>query len=545
MKTNFKPLGLAAAVAAASAGYAGAVNAQTIANNGLGDAALVPYYTVNDGFGTGVHVINTSNKTQVVKLRFRRGSDSMDAMDFNIIMSPYDEWTGFLQKDDAGLLSVSSQDSTCTAPLFEDGNFQMPNIYSSGAEEGYIEVIAMGATSDESTSALAINAKHAANGDPLNCQYVEDNFLDLEISTALGDDRGIDTQTNSFGPLDSVDATGKVTTTTEETTYVDGGNVLKVSWFIRDAVAGLEFGNDAVHIADFETSTAIMSHQEQGIFSGNLRGFDFPDLNGGSPATSMGGPNRGQFNALRDPAVLGVSSIINDWSNNTELNVATDWVVTFPGQYLMLDLPRYLTTLGNSGGLDPSEQGGIIGEGDGTCASSSTAISCDNRDLPVVAFFDIFDREENLAVPPPGDRDVVISPAIPGLPPSATVLRYETNVIHWSDRELLDSQYDDTGVAAVRDLLEDKTGWAKLSVRSAPSKTQAICTWDEATWNPTVAAGLLGGTPLDPNTPIQNCVAPTADGIPMIGFVAWERSFPENPDGNYGRAVSHSFETGS
>jgi hypothetical protein len=31
----------------------------------------------------------------------------------------------------------------------------------------------------------------------------------------------------------------------------------------------------------------------------------------------------------------------------------------------------------------------------------------------------------------------------------------------------------------------------------------------------------------------------------MIGFVAWQRSFPDNPDGNYGRAVEHSFESGS
>ena len=45
MKANFKPLSLAAAVAAASAGYAGVANAQTVANNGLGDLALVPYYT--------------------------------------------------------------------------------------------------------------------------------------------------------------------------------------------------------------------------------------------------------------------------------------------------------------------------------------------------------------------------------------------------------------------------------------------------------------------------------------------------------------------
>jgi len=292
MKANFKPLGLAAAVAAASAGYAGVVNSAVVANNGLGDLALIPYYTVEDGFGTGVHIINTSAQTQVVKLRFRRGSDSMDAMDFNVIMSPFDEWTGFLQKDDAGLLSVSSQDSTCTAPLFEDGNFQMPNIYSSGAEEGYIEVISMGAP-DSETAPLAVNAKHVVNGDPLNCQYVEDNFLDQALALVPTDKRGVVDGQTTVGYLDSVTATGVVTDKEAVTTYVDGGNVLKVSWFIRDANAGLEMGNDAVMIQDFANSAAMITHQEQGVYSGNLRGFDFPDLGGSSPSTSMGTLQRG------------------------------------------------------------------------------------------------------------------------------------------------------------------------------------------------------------------------------------------------------------
>ena len=34
-------------------------------------------------------------------------------------------------------------------------------------------------------------------------------------------------------------------------------------------------------------------------------------------------------------------------------------------------------------------------------------------------------------------------------------------------------------------------------------------------------------------------------GIPIIGFAAWERSFPTNPDASYGRAIDHSFTSGS
>lgn len=96
MKQAFKPLGIAAAVAAATSGYVNAQPMPTVPNNDLGDLALVPYYTVKEGYVTGIHITNTSEKTQVVKFRFRRATDSMDALDFIVVMSPKDVYNGFL-----------------------------------------------------------------------------------------------------------------------------------------------------------------------------------------------------------------------------------------------------------------------------------------------------------------------------------------------------------------------------------------------------------------------------------------------------------------
>ena len=31
--------------------------------------------------------------------------------------------------------------------------------------------------------------------------------------------------------------------------------------------------------------------------------------------------------------------------------------------------------------------------------------------------------------------------------------------------------------------------------------------------------------------------------VPMVGFAAWERTFSEDADRNYGRIVEHSFTT--
>jgi hypothetical protein len=540
MNMNFKPLGLAAAVAAASVGYAGVTAADpSVSNNGLGDLALIPYYSVRDGYGTGVHIINSGLLTQVVKVRFRRASDSLDAMDFNIVMSPLDEWVGFLQDVD-GVIQITSQDSTCTVPAFTNNTLLMPNIYRDGADEGYVEVIAMGAADiDEAISANAVHVDGANGSVPANCGYVRDNFLDTALGGQL-DDRGIIDNDSSRGLVARTNA-GVTTIESEISQYEDGGNELKVSWFIRNTVAGLEFGNDAVMISDF-SDDPMMSHQEQGIYSGNLRGFDFPDLDGGAPSESMDNVERGKFNLIRSGSVLGVASIINDWSNNADLNVGTDWIVTFPGQYTMLDMPRYLGTLGNLGGLDTSTPGGVIGGGASTC---DAATNCDNRDLPVEAVFSILDREENIATTIPGDREVVISPSIPGLPANATLLKHEVNVIHWADREVMDSDYDEVDVSAVRDLLTADSGWARLAVKPFGTRTQSVCQWDTAAASGTTPA-YNPLTPLaDPNTPVQNCDVAAEPGIPMVGFVAWERSFAGNEGANYGRAVAHSFDSTS
>ena len=117
MNNLFKPVGIAAAVAAASAGYVNVVNAQAVASNDLGDLALVPYYTVNGDWITGIHIVNTSDQTQVVKFRFRRATDSMDALDFNVIMSPQDVYAGFLNDDENGNISWNTSDTTCTAQI--------------------------------------------------------------------------------------------------------------------------------------------------------------------------------------------------------------------------------------------------------------------------------------------------------------------------------------------------------------------------------------------------------------------------------------------
>jgi len=514
MKKIFKPLGLAVAVAAVTAGYAGAASAQTTrAAGNVGDLGIIPYYTVEGNWVTGVHIINTSDLTQVVKLRLRRALDSADALDFNLIMSPKDEWTGFID-DSSGDLVFATDDNTCTAPIRENGRFPMPAIFREGANEGYIEVIGMGSAS--SSQPISINAEHELNDDgervPVSCTNVASNFFANGIS---GSKNGVIDNANT---VQKGGCPGDPSPSFCNNTYGDASDALKVSYFFRDANAGTEMGGNAVHIAGF-SDEAWMSNQETGLFSGDLLGFDYPDLNGG-PIVGTDESLRGTFDGLRAPELLGVAGIVNDWSVAAARNVSTDWVVTMPGQYTMVDYYVW------------AQDAGLDFENCAQPDNPSTAVdesvnACDFRDLPVTAALTLYDREEGEIVPDEGD--LVISPA----PPSERnelIFPYEVNVIEWTTdatEPVLSSNYNTTVDPSVL----GEFGWASLAVSSTDLHPQEICVFDGVTVVP-------GSGPRNICDPVTN------PNVPIVGFVAWQRSFPSNPDANYGRLIDHSFNSG-
>ena len=475
MTQSFKPLALAAAVSAVSVGTAGVANAQGEYPS-LGDAAFVPYYTVEQDWVTGVHIINSSEYTQVVKLRLRRAEDSLDVLDFNLILSPKDVWTGTISGDDTEMRFIT-EDNTCTAPvLLDNGDGRTyapvfgPRI--EGAQEGYLEVIGMAQADDEQP--ISVDAEHGADGVPADCDAVREHFFADAISdfdVTLEDD------------------------SKESSQYMDTDNVLKVSYFIRDNESGIEFGNNAVHFTDF-ADDAMMSHQEFGLeaYANNedesLFGWDFPDVRGGTSLNST----RSSIYVVRDQ--LGANVVLNDWSYNPATGAATDWVVTFPGQYALVDWYQL--------------EEFVAGDEDA---------EWDFREIPVTATFDVLDREEDEATP--GGLGFSPSPA-----PDAAFLPYEVNVVTWGGNDVLHSNY--TTDVPPPPGIDAPYGWASLSVEADGGPTE----WCD------VAAGPQDGENGD------ECVMTSVSGpVPMVGFAAWERTFSEDSDRNYGRIVEHSFTT--
>ena len=506
-----------------------------------GDLALVPYYTVRGQWVTGIHIVNTSDRTQVVKFRFRRATDGMDALDFNVVMSPRDVYAGFLSDDRNGTIAWSSPDSTCTAPATQANRLTMPPIYRVGAESGYVEIIAMGQAADDQPIALA--AKHSATTSmPLDCAAVRSNFFADGSNTAGAEQRGVlsNSQTYQPGISSASDTTIKDGGTN---IYTDSGNVLKVSYFIRDNATGIEFGDNAVHIADFLDLPSI-TNQQYGIGSGDLNGFEFPDLDGtGLPGTgTVTGNNptivRNRFNRLRRSDVLGAASILNEWSANPANGVQMDWVVTLPGQYTMLRLPQYLKSLGadrawvstvsNAGRPLENPQCPRTASGTG----ESRVDACDFRDLPLELEYVAYNREEFFK----GEvatGTLVVSPQPPTVI-AKTYLPKVANVITFGGNSVL-GQSD----ANVNANLGQPFGWVEAQLRSRSNSNPRVCKWDSAqdgTGSSTPPLGTTAGQALT-----MDCTSVAGGNAPVIGFAAWSRQVAANPNASYGRIVEHSY----
>ncbi|MEP5324443.1 hypothetical protein, partial [Marinobacter alexandrii] len=234
--------------------------------------------------------------------------------------------------------------------------------------------------------------------------------------------------------------------------------------------------------------------------------FELPNLDGGPTGTDgsiaaqpvrLGG-TQGLYDTVVRPA-LGATSIMNDWSNNQSdsFSVNTDWVVTIPGQYLMLDPIGYLLSL--------------------STAKPCVAKTCDARDIPVRATIKFYDREETAFTPE--DGDLVVSPATSIS--NGTDLKFEVNVIEWSETAVLGSQYAQTFDVEIAGAAN---GWAELSIESSQAKVP------QQVWTP------------DPNGVGSYTPSPVVNTLPpAIGFAVWERNFGNNAAANYGRAVNHSY----
>ena len=342
---TFKRKALSCAILGGLALASGAAQAVYEDPNGLGQALVYPYYTVQGGYNTYMSVVNTTTRAKAVKVRFREGKNSKEVLDFNLYLSPNDVWTAALGAADATATSPAilvTGDKSCTAPQIPAGGIAFRNFSYVGTgntdggpttldrtREGYFEVIEMA----NLTGAAATAVTHV-NGTPANCLFVqpENGFTQATNAAFL--------------------------------TPPSGG--LTGTYQLINVPAGLNFGGNATALAQFSSSVGTAN-----IFTDI--GNEFTNLGSANPPVAVTVANNSQPPAVSGPgtttyvatyangwdavsATIMHNTVINEYSLDAATKSATDWVLTFPtkNHYVSPPLTTALAPFTNVFGVNGS-----------------------------------------------------------------------------------------------------------------------------------------------------------------------------------------------
>jgi hypothetical protein len=425
---------------------------------GLGDVLIFPYYTVNNGWETLFNITNTGDVTVAVKFRFREGLESVDVYDFNVVMSPYDVFTGWVTLGANGP-EFHTNDNSCTSPSLAGANAQfvteaLPAGEEIRAYEGYLEVIMMGVAKDENDP-VAVAAKHKANGEPNDCVEVDEAFLKDHIA---------DTQDQFKG----------------------NENVLKGMFTLLNKERGVAAGGEPLTLKDFAPK-GKSECQDNGtkycIIGNNITAQEPPDF--AHPNLADGDGTDGTDGLAWLEEAIAVVALENGWSANEASGVETDWVIALPTKHFHVKWREKTTEAAEAAGITQQIifTDFVTVWGDPKCGSSANALFEGLYPVDDTTPITIFDREEKTVT-----SGTVISPR-PGI---TFELCSEINVLTFADSSTAPGTLD----SRIRQVIDTnrvgKYGWARIPMNPDDGvPATAFSIWTRDFGDPTFSYGNL------------------------------------------------------
>lgn len=499
-------------------------SAVEVSSTGAGNAVVVPYYTVNEGWQTLLNVSNTSGNSLAVKVRLHEAQNSRDVLDFNLALSPRDVWTAWIAEDEDGRPVLKTEDRSCTIPLsVRDSGAAASELAYSGQfvdhtetdgtiprlSEGYVEILVMGeddALEAETVSSRGDTAWYAehVSGEPRNCDVVQSDFIATSdnwdgssaIPGTVGSGDPIARGGRGYGPITSP-------------------SPLKVNASLVNQNNGIAAGVESLHIKGFgmQPVNGGFGNGENLVTAQQFPWFLEPTIASTDGLWTMTG-----LEPLETD--IGATNVANEWATNPATGASSEWVVTFPTKRFHTDndannvqaacsLWRNLQAGGGSTGGNTTTLADFPTAGDSLDIMDANACPLDpftnrfqaenNGASAINVSYNIWDREEGtFQVTTDG---VTISPAPP---PEITIdtLIHEANVVKIGRNvEALDSVLGSAIARSVEtnQLVSDsQVGWAQMDFQGSV--------------------------------------------LPVTGFMFKQRDFGD-ASRNFGQATEHAFDT--
>lgn len=430
-------------------GTAATAHAVNVNPDGLGSALLYSLYTTEAGKNTSINVTNTTGDYKAVKVRFLEGLNSKEVLDFNLYLSPYDQWgaTVVVNPETGGAMLQHVADTSCTAPDMNDGlvvvnprtgdssathefkDYEYRRVAADGLNPaiagdagrqeltrtrvGHVEVIEMGVV-DEAYGLTTI--KHGENRQPADCNALRTRLLSGDWAT------------------DDINA---------DITPATGGLYGTAS--IIDPQTANVITYDAVAIDNFYGELPLAVHTP----TGDVR----PSLENANTFASFPDGTEIEFARGVDAvsAVLMKSSIQNDYLVGDELKGETNWVVTFPTKNHYVNSPDNLPV-----------------------APFTSIFGADGA--PERLTYSFWDNEEQEILEGDAEGPVMLpSPLPPGYvaPVAGSFLPWETNIIKFDGKSVLASEYENLNLD-ISDLSSENRdfsfaqGWVRFDFSANP-----------------------------------------------------------------------------
>lgn len=563
--------------------------------NRLGQVLIFPYYSVrkgldvqDDGFKSFFNITNTSADTLALRVRFHEGQNSRDVLDFTVVLSAYDVWTGWVEEPGVGVDSVPrlfSNDNSCTPGATNlkpaDGGQPFSDLSYSApfedlgpdtidrAREGYLEVIVMGKVpgfvfgeenspyNENVPGTVAFNAKHNNAGIPANCVDVNNAF-----AVGSGNTGPVPTPDSQPVPYPFQDDFNDILGDGDPEAQIQfralrgKDNPLKGNFSIINGGEGIGAGNGAVAISRFMRLGKGSSGQD-GSNLITAQGFPYslePTIASGKGIWTVNGLERFE-------EAINSKSVTNEWGNNPDSGAHLDWAITFPSKAFHVDYTadddniyaalnqwrRYIED-GEDSVSSKEELVGEVFEDNATADGAAVSVALTG-----------WDREEaEVGNPFPSPDGGSKGPVLLG----------ETNIITFADSAALNKSalsskqfnlnYDiAAALKAAGKNLDAKNGWAKLGFLYTGSQKFPIYTPIIGTISfagcvlpfgePDPALCLITGTVEDPNAVIGfdmsygfRTLAAENTGFPVVGW-AYKTRNQGDPTLSYSQILPHSW----
>ncbi|OYD50294.1 hypothetical protein [Acidovorax kalamii] len=483
---------------------AAAATVLEVNSNNVGHMLVVPYYTVQNGNMSVIHLSNTDRANgKAVKIRFRGAANSDDVKDFQIFMSPGDVWTGAVLQGADGAAVLYSADKTCTVPAIPATGtaFSTARLNTvsnvNGTREGYVEIFNMADIPSTSLYSSTVSAAGSAGGAAGTAKSILYSAIKHSSGAAPCYTEGSAARTllndiamNNFTDAGAAASVGYASSTTG----------LSADWYILNLTQSTAFSGAA---------TAIEARTGAGLAAGAANFVQFPQTDAGSGTffagtsidnftadpllrtvaidqakAAVAGPvvtplfidlpdmstpylpgavdaNSPKLQAVRLTNALSRTSVSNQYALDAGISAATDWVFSMPTRrYSVAANYKAATTSAATYRLysDLSVTGSTsvgVGAVDEWFHQANTAVDTRGNICVNADSMRFFDREETTTGNAP-----IFSPSV------ASQLSFcgETSVLSFSSSKVLSSSTDLTASTMTTPYVN---GWTVVTTTNA------------------------------------------------------------------------------